>query len=454
MKLNFERVLFLLKQVVISNEAGNFCHDLIPKLKNYLLFDKTDKPPDQVLRNYDYELNDIYSNLSDWNTNVKSSRIKEKDKKSRKIPDFENFNLEISSQKSNLPDKEFYFNKNVSSTQDIKASISDPSTKNSFKLSEFKREFKNQSKSINNLSSIMRESEIGMSETGSDFVEKKSVYLSTSFSENEFKREKRSSKKASKNRSKLKQQCTEILSNIQKPSKMNYFCKNNLTRSDVSTSKKDSKSSHSFYENQFKRRSDTSSMSENYYENTLVSSSPQEIKNFSALPQSKQEKILRSILNEISTLNQRVDSKSREKFRQNGTSKLADSSVDTLDDADSEGDMADFYSHSDFKETDFEENLWPDQKKMKYFSNYKKYFDSENNDSLNRQAFYLDQDWSLSQNSNTFNLSVNEHRIINEVLKRLRPLVEKCVRKEVRKYFDRSKVFNRYDSSMTKIGDF
>ncbi|RNA23437.1 hypothetical protein BpHYR1_052858 [Brachionus plicatilis] len=423
LKLNFERVVFLLKQIVISNELNNFCHDLIPKLKNFLLFDKSEKPPDQVLRNYDYELNDIYSNLSDWNTSVQSEKIQ-----------------------------------NSSSTHDIKASISDTATKNSFKLSEFKREFKNQSKSVHNLSGIRTESEIEMSETGSYLTHKKSVYLSTSFSDNGFRKEKKSSKKSSKSRPKSnsKHQCGEILSNIPRNAQISFLNKKKLSQLDSSTSRKDSKSSQSVYENQFKRQIDTSSTSDIFYEDTLVSSSPQEINNFSGLPQSKQEKILRSILNEISTLNHKVDSRSREDLKSKycGASKLTDSSLNTLDDADSEQDIAEFYSHSDFKETDFEENMCPDQKRIKYFSNYKRYFDSENNDSMNRQAFYLDQDWSLSQNSNTFNLSLNEQRIINEVVKKLKPFLVKCVRKEVRKHFENSRNLNRYESSMTKIGDF
>ncbi len=41
---------------------------LVPKLQVTLHVDKEEKPPEQVLRNYDYEMNNVYSNLSDWKT--------------------------------------------------------------------------------------------------------------------------------------------------------------------------------------------------------------------------------------------------------------------------------------------------------------------------------------------------------------------------------------------------
>lgn len=431
----------------MSNDVANFCHDLVPKLRNYLLFDKTEKPMDQVYRNYDYELNDIYSNLSDWNTstitNIQSTKTKNNETKSvLKIAPKDSFIFENSSQKSNRGVNETLKNKNPVCIQEKNQINLEYLSKNLFKISEFKREFKNKTICNPYLGTTVLDSDTFTSENGSNTTGK-----SSSTSDSEFKREKKNFKKLSTNVTKKNPKKMETFTNIQEPirSQFNFFEKRKFSDSSHSRMN-ESKSSRSLYENQFRRRSDTSSVSENMHEDTLVSSSPTEIKNFSNLPQPKQEKILRSILNEISSLNQKVDLKSKN----HKDSKLTNSSLNTLDDADSDQDMAEFYS--DFPESDLEENFAPYQNRTKYFGNYN-YFDSKNNDSFDKQIFNIDQDWSLSQNS-TYNLNTNEHRVVNEVLKNLKPFMVKCVRKEVRKYFQKSKNSNRFDSSMTKIGDF
>lgn len=75
---------------MINDELKHTSYQLVPKMQSFLLIDSVDKPPDQVLRNYDYmsvesptlansyssNLNlldnnntvSLYSNLYEWNT--------------------------------------------------------------------------------------------------------------------------------------------------------------------------------------------------------------------------------------------------------------------------------------------------------------------------------------------------------------------------------------------------
>jgi hypothetical protein len=54
---------------VISDELEESSYALIPKLQRKLLENKIEeKPPNEVLRNYEYEVVNVYSNLCDWNT--------------------------------------------------------------------------------------------------------------------------------------------------------------------------------------------------------------------------------------------------------------------------------------------------------------------------------------------------------------------------------------------------
>jgi hypothetical protein len=46
----------------------------------------------------------------------------------------------------------------------------------------------------------------------------------------------------------------------------------------------------------------------------------------------------------------------------------------------------------------------------------------------------IDQDWSYSLNSNAF--SGNEQRLIAEIVRKLKPIINKCVRKEIKNFMD------------------
>ena len=49
-------MIYLLKQIVISNDLENVSYLLVPNLQATLLVDKKEKPPDQVFRHYyDYK---------------------------------------------------------------------------------------------------------------------------------------------------------------------------------------------------------------------------------------------------------------------------------------------------------------------------------------------------------------------------------------------------------------
>lgn len=66
----------------MSNEMKHFSYALVPKMQDDLLMNTKEKRPEDVLRNYDYEinknaavvtstintLNSLYSNLSEWKT--------------------------------------------------------------------------------------------------------------------------------------------------------------------------------------------------------------------------------------------------------------------------------------------------------------------------------------------------------------------------------------------------
>jgi len=65
--LTFEKLLTLLKDIVVREEFQHFSHFLVPKLQDTILLEREEKAPTEVLRNYDYDMSkNIYSNLSDW----------------------------------------------------------------------------------------------------------------------------------------------------------------------------------------------------------------------------------------------------------------------------------------------------------------------------------------------------------------------------------------------------
>jgi hypothetical protein len=62
-------LVYLLKNIVISDDQEHYSHLLVPRLAQALSSDQRIKPPHEVLRNYDYnEMNNLYSNLSEWKT--------------------------------------------------------------------------------------------------------------------------------------------------------------------------------------------------------------------------------------------------------------------------------------------------------------------------------------------------------------------------------------------------
>jgi hypothetical protein len=63
-----DRILALVKHIIVNNDREHISYSMVPKLKQALYEPAEEKPPDQVLRNYDYEVNNVYSNLNDWKT--------------------------------------------------------------------------------------------------------------------------------------------------------------------------------------------------------------------------------------------------------------------------------------------------------------------------------------------------------------------------------------------------
>ncbi|CAF0719366.1 unnamed protein product [Brachionus calyciflorus] len=439
-KLTFDRVVNLLKTIVTSSDITHFSHNLVPKLKHYLHVDKTEKPPDQVLRNYDYEMNDIYSNLSDWNSSNATlisnfdnfcQKLIEKSKSKSREKLFYGFNSLNYDKKNEIQERKISFNdKKSSSTHDLKRTSSsgtntEPTSKNSFKISEFKREFKNPnslSKSIHNLSGLKLESG---SQSSSNY---KQGYLSSTLSDNEDRRLKSRLNNPNK-------KYVEFLNSYQNEKSLKKF----FNSSDGNWNKKEIKNIQSNYNGQ-NRRTSLSSSDENIYENTIIDSSK---KNFSSLSQVKQEKMLKNILHEITSLNSKVDKKAKKVLKKN----LNGSSLDTLNDIDSDQSCGSFEECSnEFTDTDLDEYIMREVNKLNrerlnqnsYSDNFR-YFDLNPNDSSNRNKYTLEQDWSLSQNSTTFNKTLNEQKIINEVVHKLKPFLVKCVRKEVRSYFLKTK---------------
>jgi hypothetical protein len=51
---------------------------------------------------------------------------------------------------------------------------------------------------------------------------------------------------------------------------------------------------------------------------------------------------------------------------------------------------------------------------------------------------FAEQDWSYSQNSNAHNLSVNDQKLVAEIIRQLKPYIYKSIRKEVKVYFERN----------------
>ena len=58
----------MIKNIVISDDQEHYSHLLVPRLTQALYSDQMIKPPEEVFRNYDYDSNNLYSNLSEWKT--------------------------------------------------------------------------------------------------------------------------------------------------------------------------------------------------------------------------------------------------------------------------------------------------------------------------------------------------------------------------------------------------
>lgn len=54
-KLTLDYILSMIKKIILSNDANDACHLLIPNLYDTLKAKNVElKPPDQVFRNYDF----------------------------------------------------------------------------------------------------------------------------------------------------------------------------------------------------------------------------------------------------------------------------------------------------------------------------------------------------------------------------------------------------------------
>ncbi len=103
------------------------------------------------------------------------------------------------------------------------------------------------------------------------------------------------------------------------------------------------------------------------------------------------------------------------------------------------------------------------------------YYNNNNNQNINNNdKMLIDQDWSYSLNSNAF--SGNEQRLIAEIVRKLKPIINKCVKKEIKNFMEQQQqqqtnnnnnnannmkevtkknFINQLDkNSLTNIGDF
>ena len=72
-------MLVIIKQIILSSEENNIFHLLVPKMNDILCNDRTEKPHDQVLRNYDFnKVGKSYSKSLILFTSSKYKRINQK----------------------------------------------------------------------------------------------------------------------------------------------------------------------------------------------------------------------------------------------------------------------------------------------------------------------------------------------------------------------------------------
>lgn len=86
---------------------------------------------------------------------------------------------------------------------------------------------------------------------------------------------------------------------------------------------------------------------------------------------------------------------------------------------------------------DNDEQESADQFNPNFFNQPGNYY---NNFNMHANKFMFDQDWSYSQtqNSNAMNFSLNDQKLIGEIVRKLKPYIYKTIRKEVRLYFERN----------------
>jgi hypothetical protein len=149
------------------------------------------------------------------------------------------------------------------------------------------------------------------------------------------------------------------------------------------------------------------------------------------------------------------------------------SSLDTLNDIDSEdqsyliGDVDVYEQSKSYHNKDFlDQNDESITAASNLLDNHHHHHDIEFYKN-NEQKMYVEQDWSYSLNSTL--LSVYDQKLIAEIIRKLKPYVRKCVRKEVKHFFEKhvnkdclnstwshelknKDVFN--SSILAKIGDF
>jgi hypothetical protein len=145
------------------------------------------------------------------------------------------------------------------------------------------------------------------------------------------------------------------------------------------------------------------------------------------------------------------------------------SSLDTLNDIDSEdpsyliGDVDVYEQPKSYRSKDYlyqnDESITATSNLMDHHQDIEFYKNDE-------QKMYVEQDWSYSLNSTL--LSVYDQKLIGEIIRKLKPYVRKCVRKEVKNFFEKhinkdclnstwsyelkKDLFN--SSILAKIGDF
>ena len=138
------------------------------------------------------------------------------------------------------------------------------------------------------------------------------------------------------------------------------------------------------------------------------------------------------------------------------------SSLDTLNDIDSENEDALNSDNTDNSGT-IDSSLVDNQINSydaEVFSNFKTYAKNANKiDGVNKRT--TEKNESRLESMTNASMTISDQRMVLELMRKLKPYIQKCVRKEIKNYFDAhlSKhsmtLFTKYDGKiLTKIGDF